>query len=34
VPCHRVVRKNGKIGGYSAAGGPKKKAQLLEKERK
>lgn len=30
VPCHRVVRSNGEIGGY--ASGPKKKIQILEKE--
>ncbi len=33
VPCHRVVRGDGKLGGYSAAGGVKAKAALLEKER-
>ena len=30
VPCHRVVRSNGEIGGYR--GGQKKKAILLKKE--
>lgn len=30
VPCHRVVRSNGEIGGY--ASGPKKKIAILEKE--
>ena len=25
VPCHRVVRKDGSLGGYSAKGGIKKK---------
>lgn len=30
VPCHRVVRSNGEIGGY--AGGPRKKIALLTKE--
>jgi methylated-DNA-[protein]-cysteine S-methyltransferase len=30
VPCHRVVRSDGRIGGY--AGGIKKKIELLKKE--
>lgn len=30
VPCHRVVRSNGEIGGY--ASGPKKKIEMLNKE--
>jgi O-6-methylguanine DNA methyltransferase len=30
VPCHRVIRSDGKIGGW--AGGAKKKALLLKKE--
>lgn len=30
VPCHRVVKSNGEIGGY--AGGEKKKIKLLESE--
>ena len=30
VPCHRVVRSDGELGGYS--GGGKKKMELLEKE--
>lgn len=30
VPCHRVVRGNGSLGGY--AGGIKKKKQLLQSE--
>jgi len=30
VPCHRVVRSDGKIGGYN--GGTAKKAALLKKE--
>lgn len=30
VPCHRVVRSDGMLGGF--AGGPKKKAAILKKE--
>lgn len=30
VPCHRVIKSNGEIGGYS--GGQGKKIALLEKE--
>lgn len=30
VPCHRVVRSDGKIGGYRS--GIRKKARLLKKE--
>jgi methylated-DNA-[protein]-cysteine S-methyltransferase len=29
VPCHRVVRKNGEIGGYSGVGGVATKKRLL-----
>jgi len=32
IPCHRVIRTNGKIGGFSAPGGSKTKRQLLAKE--
>ncbi|MEZ6184268.1 MAG: methylated-DNA--[protein]-cysteine S-methyltransferase [Planctomycetota bacterium] len=32
VPCHRVVRSDGTLGGFSAAGGPPTKARLLELE--
>ena len=31
VPCHRVVRADGKVGDY-AFGGPKKKLALLRRE--
>lgn len=31
IPCHRVVRSDGKIGGY--ARGEKEKSRLLEKEK-
>ena len=29
VPCHRVIRSDGNLGGYSAEGGTKKKKELL-----
>lgn len=32
VPCHRVVRSDGKLGGYSMRGGVVLKRQLLEAE--
>ena len=32
VPCHRVLRKDGKIGNYSATGGSETKATLLAHE--
>ncbi|MEW6556886.1 MAG: MGMT family protein [Elusimicrobiota bacterium] len=32
VPCHRVIRKNGKLGGYSK--GLKQKLRLLTNEKK
>ena len=32
IPCHRVIKANGSIGGYSGIGGTKKKRELLRKE--
>jgi len=32
IPCHRVVRSDGKIGGFSAPGGRDLKARLLRHE--
>ncbi len=32
VPCHRVIRSDGALGGYSAPGGAKKKKKLLKSE--
>jgi len=32
IPCHRVIRKDGSIGGYSAKGGIKRKKALLKSE--
>ena len=32
VPCHRVLAANGKIGGYSGAGGTATKQELLKLE--
>ena len=33
IPCHRVVKSDGKLGGYSATGGVEKKKLLLESEK-
>ncbi|PKL42089.1 MAG: cysteine methyltransferase [Planctomycetes bacterium HGW-Planctomycetes-1] len=33
VPCHRVIRGDGKIGNFSAAGGSKTKKKMLEFEK-
>jgi len=32
VPCHRVIRSDGTLGGFSASGGIKTKKKLLKKE--
>lgn len=32
VPCHRVIRSDGKLGGYSGPGGTEGKRKMLEKE--
>ena len=32
IPCHRVVRSDGGLGGYSGAGGVARKRALLKKE--
>ena len=33
IPCHRVLRSDGALGGYSAKGGIKKKRMLLLSEK-
>ena len=33
IPCHRVIKSNGAIGGYSARGGIKQKIKLLRSEK-
>jgi len=34
VPCHRIVRSDGGLGGFSAASGVKLKQRMLELEAK
>ena len=33
IPCHRVIRSDGGLGGYSGRGGLKKKVSLLMSEK-
>jgi len=33
IPCHRVIRSDGGLGGYSGIGGVKKKLSLLRCEK-
>lgn len=33
IPCHRVIRSDGSLGGYSGPGGVKSKLALLKKEK-
>ena len=33
IPCHRIINKNGQLGGYQGAGGLNKKTLLLRLER-
>ena len=33
IPCHRVIRSDGKVGGYSAKGGILRKIKLLKNEK-
>ena len=33
IPCHRVIRSDGSLGGYSVKGGISKKRQLLKSEK-
>jgi methylated-DNA-[protein]-cysteine S-methyltransferase len=32
IPCHRVIRSDGSLGGYSGKGGIRTKKMLLKKE--
>ena len=33
IPCHRVIRSDGALGGYSGSGGIKQKLKLLRSEK-
>ena len=33
IPCHRVIRSDGSLGGYSGLGGIKTKQRLLKREK-
>ena len=32
IPCHRVIRSDGRLGGYSGKGGIQEKRRLLKSE--
>ncbi len=32
IPCHRIIRSDGKLGGYSGSGGIRTKKKLLKNE--
>ena len=32
IPCHRVIRSDGKLGGYTGKGGINQKRKLLKEE--
>ena len=34
IPCHRAIRSDGSLGGYSAQGGTATKRRLLDEEQK
>lgn len=34
VPCHRVIRSDGGMGGYSAPGGITRKKRMLDREKR
>ncbi|MDP2905824.1 MAG: MGMT family protein [Candidatus Omnitrophota bacterium] len=34
IPCHRVIKGDNSLGGYSGAGGARKKMRLLDLEKK
>ena len=33
IPCHRVIRSDGTLGGYSGKGGIQKKKKIIERSR-
>ena len=33
IPCHRIIRSDGRLGGYSGKGGIKTKLSLLRSEK-
>ena len=33
IPCHRIIRSDGRLGGYSGGGGIKTKLRLLRSEK-